>query len=253
MKRTLVLFAALILLISSVQAEPFYVPSYYQQSDFLVQTPGASGSAAGAFFNPAVWGMMKGSELQIFWNDADKNTLLADGGLKNWALAFGGPGGGFTMQQWNFSDNSSGTLKHHTLKDYQIAISGGSAESSFGISYSWSRGNTGFPGMERDNVLSMGTLTRHNKYVSVGMAGHYALTEKDLRGVLDIGVRPLGTQMLTIYTDAAMANNDNLSDVKWAAGASVEPVPGSTASSSSWSLSTLMPQLPLPRLSALPR
>ncbi|NQT34195.1 signal peptide peptidase SppA [bacterium] len=226
MKSALVVFTALILLISTTQAEPFYVPSYYPQSDFLVLTPGASGSAAGAFFNPAVWGMMKGSELQVLWNDADKNALSADGGLKNWALAFGGPGGGFTMQQWDFGYTSSGTLKRYTLKDYQIAISGGNAESSFGISYSWSRGATGVPGMERDNVLSMGTLTRHNKYVSVGMAGHYALTEKDIRGVLDIGVRPLGTPMVTIYTDAAMASNENLSEVKWAVGASVEPVPG---------------------------
>ncbi len=220
------LLIAVLLAGTSSLAEPFYLPYYYPQSDFLVRTPGSAGDASGAFFNPAVWGMMKGPEAQFFWNDQDDDSLK----LKNWALMLGGKGIGFTVQHWDYGEVefdrfNNPYITRHALKDYTIGFGGGDEQESFGIAYSWSRGTQG-PGMMRNNVLSFGSLQRPNRYASISFVGSYALKDKDLRGVLDLGIRPLGTNMLTLYGDAAMGSKDRFEDVLWAAGASVEPLPG---------------------------
>ena len=223
-KRNYVILIAAVLVtaVSLYAMEPFYIPPYYTQSDFLVRTPGSSSDATGAFFNPAVLGIMKGPELQFFWNDlADENL-----NLKNWTAAFATNGFGFNLQHWDYGYmNRFGEVSRYELYDYQIAFGGGDASHAGGIAYSWSKGTQG-PGMERNDVLSFGSLNRPNRYASIGFVGHYALQDRDLRGILDLGIRPLGTNLLTIYGDAAMASNENFEDIKWAAGAAIEPLPG---------------------------
>jgi len=216
------LLFAVLLAGASLSAEPYYLPQYYPQSDFLVRTPGSAGDASGAFFNPAVWGMMKGPEAQFFWNDLEDDSL----NRKNWALMLGGKDIGFTVQHWDYGTvDGSGNITRHALKDYTIALAGGDEAESFGVSYTWSRG-TQSAGMERNNVLSFGSLQRPDRHVSIGFVGSYALKNKDLRGVLDLGVRPVGSNILTLFGDASMGGKDRFEDVLWAAGASLEPLPG---------------------------
>lgn len=221
-----ILVLPVLLLVSSLPAEPSRIPSYYPQSDFLARTPGSAGDASGAFFNPAVWGMMKGPELQFFWNDLEDDLLpCVNNGLSNWALMIGGEGIGFSVHHWyyGYADHPS----KFSLTDYQIALAGGNDASSIGIAYTWSRGDLK-TGMERDDLLSIGTLNRHCRHFSTGLVGHYALNHKDLRGVLDVGIRPFGTPLLTVFGDAAMDQGDRYEDIKWAVGASIEPLPGIT-------------------------
>ena len=222
--RKFYLTVSCVLLLSAVclAEEPFYLPDYLAQSDYLSTTPGVAGDASGAFFNPAVWAMLKGPELQIFWNDLDREPWET----KNWTLLTGVKGLGFGMQQWTFGElQAGGDYKERSLYDYNIALACGDAENSFGVGYSWSKGyvSEGFP---RDNILSMGFLSRPMKHLSVGMAGHYALREEDLRGIVDVGLRPLGTPFLTIFGDAYMNDYQTIERIEWAAGLAVQPLPG---------------------------
>ncbi|MDP8237523.1 MAG: signal peptide peptidase SppA [Candidatus Hatepunaea meridiana] len=222
MKKLLIVVFAIVTFASLLSAEePFYIPKYYPQSDFLAGTPGSSGNASGGFFNPAVWGILKGPEMQFFWNDLEDDSLSP----KNWTFITGSPGSGFSVQHWDYGELVGTEIVRHSLYDYQIAFGGGDDATSFGLAYNWSRG-TQRPGMERDDVLSFGSLNRPCRYGSIGFVSQYALNNKDLRGILDVGIRPLGTPMLTLFGDAAMTNNERFKDVKWAAGLSVEPLPG---------------------------
>ena len=222
--RKFFLAVSCVLLLSAVcfAEEPFYLPDYFAQSNYLSTTPGVAGDASGAFFNPAVWAMLKGPEVQIFWNDLDRKPLET----KNWTLLTGVKGLGFGMQQWTYGElQPGGDFKERSLYDYNIALACGDAENSFGLGYSWSKGYVSEDFL-RDNTLSMGFLSRPMRYLSVGMAGHYALREENLRGIVDVGVRPLGTPFLTIFGDAYMNDYQTVEEVEWAAGLAVQPLPG---------------------------
>lgn len=221
MKKNIMLVLAVLLSISALNAEDFHVPDYYPQSDFLVTTPTVSGNATGAFFNPAVWGLMKFPEVQYYWNDLAKYGEQD----KNWTLIFGLDGIGFSIQHWDYIDLSSGYPEERKLNDYTIGMGGGDEESRFGIGYTWSKGDiTSYS--PRHNVLSAGMLERPNRYISYGLAGHWAMKKGNLRGVADVGIRPFGTPLFTLFGDATLRNDQNFKDVLWAAGASLEPLPG---------------------------
>lgn len=221
--RRVISAALLLLLLTNLSFADalFYVPAYYPQSDFLVNTPCTAGDASGAFFNPAMWGMMKGPEMQFYWNDLKKEDL----NISNWALMLGCPGLGFTVQHWDYGEIVGNQIQRSSLNDYQISLSGGNQGKSFGLSYTWSKGDQSMT-MLRDDIISMGFLSRPCRHASVGLAGHYAFGKKDLLGVFDVGVRPLGTPALTVFADAALNSNENIGDLKTGIGASVEPLPG---------------------------
>jgi len=222
MKKTfLFLILLVVLTASTLQADSFYVPPYYAQSDFLTTTPGVAGDASGSFFNPAVWALQNGFEMQYYWNDLDKSGPTP----KNWTLVTGVSGMGFGMQHWSFPVVVGGKTVRKSINDYHLAIGLGDKANCFGIGYGWSKGDFAKSQL-RDNTLSFGYLSRPCRHVSIGLAGHWAMREDDVRGIADIGVRPFGTSLLTLFGDATMMSSQKLEDVLWSAGASVEPIPG---------------------------
>ena len=223
MRFTLITGMLIMALVFSVSAaDNFTIPNYYDQSNFLGTTPGVSGDASGAFFNPAVWGMMKSPELGIYWSDLEREPW----GVKNWALQYGGPLLGFSMQNWKTGvEGAPGVYDEMSFTDYNIAFGAGDRRGAFGIGYSWSKGDIPVD-YERDNTLAMGFITRPCSHASIGLAGHYALNNDDLRGILDAGVRPFGNKFLTLFGDAALMDYQSMKDLEWGAGLSVQPVPG---------------------------
>lgn len=221
MKKVAILFFALLALTIQGEARKQFIAPYYQQSDFLATSAGVAGDASGGFFNPAVWGMMSRTEMQFFWND----LKTKDGNPQNWAASFGGNGFGFSAQQWSYPTLLDPT-KDNKLTDYNIGIGFGDKEYSFGLGYGWSNGRmeTGF---ERDQTLSFGFLGRPIRYLSFGYAGHATIHGEDMvRSVVDLGVRPFGTSLITLFGDATMMSDQNFGDVLWAAGAEIEPMLG---------------------------
>ncbi|MFH1010220.1 MAG: hypothetical protein V1784_03175, partial [bacterium] len=63
-----------------------HIPDYATESKFLAGTPGATAGAAGAYFNPALWAMMKRGEMAFTWNDQN----IRQNYLDNWGLFLGG-------------------------------------------------------------------------------------------------------------------------------------------------------------------
>ena len=195
----------------------FSIPDYYRQSDFIPNTSGTAGNSAGGFFNPAVWGVLPGPEAQFFWTDYDRPQT----GWDNWAFTIGLPGIGFGIQQWDFEENGHG----ESLTDYNLGVGFGEDDSYFGIGYRWSKGHipADYP---RDDILTLGSLTRPCRYASFGAVFNYAVNKKDFQGIIDLGLRPLGTPLLTLFGDITFADTSKFEDWTWGAGAAIQPLPG---------------------------
>ncbi len=221
MKKVAVLLLALLALSTQGEAHKQFIAPYYLQSDFLTTAPGVAGDAGGGFFNPAVWGMMDGPEVQFFWNDRKAN----EGDPQSWAVSLGSKGIGFSAQEWNYPTLLDPTVENK-LTDYNIGLGFGDQEYSFGLGYGWSSGKMD-SGYEREQTISFGLLGRPCRYVSFGYAGHASVKNDEMmRSQLDLGVRPFGTSLITLFGDAAMLSDQNFGDVEWAAGAEIEPIPG---------------------------
>ncbi len=221
--KTLRFFPALFFLLAASVcfADGFFLPPYYSQSDFLRTTPGVNGDGAASFFNPAVWALSDDFEMQFFWNDLETNEY----NTTNYAFTLGAGNLGFGFQHWDYPVFENGESVRKSLDDYHIALGFGDEAYNFGIGYGWSKGDITDIQL-RDDMLFAGFITRPFKYLSVGLAGHWAMNNDDFRGILDAGVRPFGNSWLTLFGDASMTSSQRLEDILWSAGVEVEPVKG---------------------------
>jgi protease-4 len=217
------LLIALVPIVGFAQSGAQHIPDYALGSRFLAGTPGATGGAAGAYFNPALWAMMKQGEIAFMWNDENYRKDHLD----NWGLFTGGGGFGFSMLRTTYPseyrDYRCGSVGTGIM-DYQLALAGGDREGSFGVSYAFSRGD----GRKelRDQLLAMGGLWRLCRHASLGAAGTFALNHPERRGMADLGIRPFGTPLATLFGDLSLHEKDQLDGVDWGAGIEVEPIPG---------------------------
>jgi protease-4 len=214
-----VLLAAVIPLVGFGQGGGVHIPDYAVESRFMAGTPGAVGGAAGAYFNPAVWAMMKRGELAFAWNDRS----LRERYLDNWGLFLGGHGIGFSMRHSN--DTSSVSPSGMAgITDYQFALASGDGETSFGIAYTFSRGDETQD--RRDNLLTAGALWRPCRHASLGAAATFALSHSERRAIADLGLRPFGTPFVTLFGDVSFNELDQRDDVDWGIGIEMEPLAG---------------------------
>ncbi len=219
---TLILILCILSIYPSVGQSVFTVPHYYTQSDFLGTSPGVSGDASGAYFNPAVFGILQSPEVGFYWNDLNRKP----GQLKNWALQIAVPSLGFSVQRWTAdSEISPSVYNEMSFTDYNIGLGFGDRSATVGIGYSWTRGDIPIE-YERDNILSAGILSRPCRLASMGIVGHYSLNKGDLRGIADLGIRPFGSRFMTLFTDAALTDYQRLRDIEWGAGMAIQPAPG---------------------------
>ena len=194
-------------------------PNYGYGSLGLCSTPGTQNGAAAGFWNPAAWAAMKKWELSFQWNDSN----VVKNKLDNWGLAFGGDGFGFAVHRTNFS-MGAGDGNYGHVEDYQLALGGGDRADYWGLSYGWSSGDRAT--IKRDNNLTMGNIYRPCRYGSVGGAVSWGLKRGNYRGILDLGVRPLGTHRVTAFADAAFDRHDTPASMQWGAGLEVQPLDG---------------------------
>lgn len=228
-KQGLFILALSLLLVSAVFAQEIKtdMPDYSAASQVLTATPGTQGGAVGAVWNPAAWAAMRGGEVAFSWNDRNVSNHRMD----NWGLYAGGHGIGFTMRRHDFLssvplNDGSGTCKtcRGRIDDYSIGFGGGTPDDYWGLSYGWSKGDTDY--LSRDNLLTLGNISRPCRYLSVGNAASVGLKHGDLRGISDLGIRPLGTHQLTFFADAAYRKYDNATTMYWGAGAEIMPLDG---------------------------
>ena len=208
--------------VASAQGLPSDFPNYGLNSQAIAATPGTYSGGAGAFWNPAAWAAMRGWESSFAWNDRN----VVDKTMDDWGLFLGGHGLGFGMKRSSIARTTPGgvVLQTSFIEDYQLAIGGGDHENYWGLAYGWSRGRTDW--LNRDHHLTLGSIYRPWRYLSIGTAGSLGFTGHDRRAITDIGVRPLGTHRATLFADAAFGRYDNFETLQWGTGVEVQPING---------------------------
>jgi len=212
----------LLVVATSGFADGYFLPDYYEESDFLFSTPSVAGDGIGAYFNPGAWGMVEGPEFQFIWDD--KPIENNDTTSASRFLTLGSGSMFFALKNNDYLDITEN--KRKSLTDYQIGMSSGNKGSRFGWAYGWSKGDNS-NSMPRSRTLSVGMVERRNRYFSSGLVGKWALSGGGgFQAVYDIGGRPLGNEMVTLFADATMRNTDSFRNVQWSAGVLIEPIAG---------------------------
>jgi len=188
------------------------IPGYYSRSSFLFAPPGSFQDGLVGFTNPANLRMIKMFESRFFWST--DGTDLAT--FNDWGFFTGVRGLGFGMLRQNI-----GGVK---INDYKISSGFGSDAMAMGLAYGWSTGDNYALG--REKFLTVSTLIRPFRYLSAGIIGNFSLEGKDREGIMEIGIRPLGTPRVTLFADGALQKDTRLTDAPWSAGAAIQFVPG---------------------------
>ncbi|NNE08361.1 MAG: hypothetical protein HKN20_07335 [Gemmatimonadetes bacterium] len=192
------------------------LPDYHTGSDQVPQTPSVTGGAVGAFANPASWATTARGEAAFWWNDGS----VRKGNLDNYGFSLG-RGLGFAMQR----NQMGGPVDNFAVFDYQLGFASGNRAGHFGIAYQWSGGDDERIG--REKVVKAGSISRPNRYLSYGMAGHFSTESPERLGVFDFGVRPiLGKPLLTLFSDYSVRNGEKIDEGRWGAGFEVRPYRG---------------------------
>ena len=184
---------------------------YHDRTNFLMSSPGSMKFGLYGYDNPAVLSTMHQPDVLFQWSD--------DGGFSefnNWGIFASGSNIGFGSVTNNFDDMR--------ITDYRISAAMGDESGSIGIGYGWYGGDTG--DQLFDSNITLGTLSRPNRYISIGLFGTRSLERADYEGVVDIGLRPFGTERLALFGDYAVNSEHGFSEAVWSAGYTIEALPG---------------------------
>ncbi|MDZ7393053.1 MAG: S49 family peptidase [candidate division KSB1 bacterium] len=177
---------------------------YGSYDDLLPASPGALGNGLLGFVNPAVLPHVHGPDLRAAFVSQQED-------LVRWGLFAAVPNVGFGMVEER--------LPGEAVRHYRLAMAVGDGGLSIGAGYGWSRGGPAA-------IWYGGVLARPLRFVSVGAAGWHAprLNRQEL--MAELGLRPLGTDFLTLFADLSVHDRQHLADGRWSAGAAVQAFPG---------------------------
>lgn len=201
-------------------------PSYYSGADLSMASPGSLRYGLYGFDNPALLSTMRQPDITFAW------TAYPGSVISRWGLFAAVPHLSFGMMRTNETTewtspadgSTSGFHTSGTAYDYQITSSFGDRGFGGGLGFGWSSGNR--EGMHTNNWLRLGFLSRPMRYLSVGLTGTQALGGNTWEAVAEVGVRPFGTEALTLFGDASFMDGLSAADGYWSAGAVAEVLPG---------------------------
>jgi len=205
-----VLFAALSLFAVTCLAQP--LSHYYSRHSFLMSSPGVFADGLVGFVNPASLALLRQMENRFYWSTEGTDATS----FNDWGYFSGVRGLGFGMLRQNIGGVS--------VKDYRISTGFGSRSFALGLGYGWSKGD--FDALGRERLLTTGAIIRPSRYLSLGLLGNFSLESSAREGVAEIGLRPLGSPRFTLFADAALQKDEQLSDAPWSAGAVLQLVSG---------------------------
>jgi protease IV len=211
MKKLICCLILLTSVISLIHAQVQLLP-YHFRNDFLHASSGALKYGLYGFDNPALLSYVTQGDLYFTWSD--QNGSFAD--FNHWGLFAAVPNLGFGMIQ---QESSLGSVT-----DYRISSAFGNRTISAGFGYGWSGGDWEY--FDREKVFSLGLLLRPSRYLSIGTVGYQTLRGKRQEAYFDAAIRPLGNELVTLFADFAMQNDQSLREGMWSAGAVLEILPG---------------------------
>jgi protease-4 len=186
--------------------------SYYSRSGLLMAPPGAFHEGLTGFVNPANLGYIKAPEFRFHWSTEGNDASSFD----NWGLFLSAPSIGFGVLRQHF-DN-------FRVTNYQFSLGAGDRSRSFGIAYNWHGGDENR--LSRERRITLGSISRPCRYISLGLLYNHSLESGWREGVAELGLRPLGSPLLTLFADGALEGGMKLSKAPWSAGAVVEVASG---------------------------
>ncbi len=200
------------------------IPSFYDQSEFLLASPGALGSGLYGFDNPALLTYVRQPDVYFSWTDRYGNL----GAFKNYGTFIGFPhfGFGFVRTRLPATDPvavAAGLNRPISVTDFKIAVGFGNRTSSLGFNYGWTTGDDKAFG--RKKVVSAGYLYRPIKYLSVGVTGTISTSGETGQVVGDLAIRPLGNEKIAVFADLVHQNKVDDKN-EYSVGAVVELVSG---------------------------
>ena len=206
------LFWLPVLLVLAANLHGQGMPDYYTRTSFLLAPPSTFQYGLLGYANPAVPAFVSKFEAQFRWNQLSN----ADSPLNRWGIFTANRGFGF-----QFLREKLGT---GWVSKYATSLAIQKGAWAAGVGFHWSRATGGATAPDR--LLSVGWIFRPNRFLSVGTSGHFSLDHDSREGVLDAGLRPLGSPVLTIFGDFSVRNHRAFSDSRWSAGAAVRILPG---------------------------
>ncbi|UCF05146.1 MAG: signal peptide peptidase SppA [bacterium] len=192
------------------------LPPYHGEYDFLMASPGGLTYGLYGYVNPALIRYVERPDLLFAFSDSegdledfDRWGLFGARHLFNLPIGFG-------------AVHRSTDLG--SVTDYRISIARGNRNLCYGIGFGWSGGDTDALG--RTDVVTLGTLVRPNRYLSLGLSSVLATNGDHREGVVDLAIRPLADERITLFSDYALQDDERLEDGHWSAGLAVEALPG---------------------------
>ncbi len=186
-------------------------PSYYSQDEFGMASPGAYKYGLFGYVNPALLAMVEQPDLYFAfsdergrWNDFNHYGIFT---------SFPHLGFGFVNTK----------IDSFSVTDYKISTGFGTETFSLGFGYSWSSGDINQ--FNHSGFFTVGSIYRPLKYISFGLIGNLSTANKN-EGVLDLAVRPIGNELITLFADYVFGNGKSPGDLRWSTGAVAEPLPG---------------------------
>ena len=188
------------------------MPGYLLQREFSIAPAAAMGYGLYGFDNPAVLDYLHQPDIYFTWVDTTGKVF----NVENWGLFVAVPNLSFGMMR---HENASGRVY-----DYRISHSSGSRNVRLGLGFGWSSGDVEI--FERSNVLSLGALIRPDRHLSLGLTSLLALSGGDREATAELGLRPFGNELVTLFGDFNIQRGIELKDGFWSTGLALEPLPG---------------------------
>ena len=195
----------------AVDSAQTYYPSYYEQNKFNIASPGALKSGLYGYDNPALLSLQPSPDIYFTWN----NETGSFSDFQNWGLYTALPYFGLSMVN-NKADVGS-------FIDYKLSAGVGNSVAGFGAGIGWASEET--YNVDRATYYTTGLYYRPASYFSIGVIGNLP-TKGYGEGILDLAVRPLTNEVLTLFGDYLLRKNLTAGENTWSAGVIVEPVDG---------------------------
>lgn len=222
MKRILITLLLSVASMSVVYGQIGAIVPYHTHNNFQLASPGAMGAGLYGYENPAMLNLLHQPDLVFTWNSNSGYWHAPWNKPRQWGLFMAVPHLGFGVIHTKLPDSVS------AINDYRISLGFGDKTFSAGFGYGWSSGDRTV--FKRQNVFTSGMLIRPIRYASLGLAASWATSGGAKEGVVDLAVRPLGTEMITLFTDYAMQNkkpfDSTLNKSAWSFGMAIEALPG---------------------------
>jgi protease IV len=182
------------------QEDTATLPEYYTYADYLLAPPGQMDIGLYGFINPAILTHVHGFDMLLTLSGMDPELLP----VEQWGFFSAMNGLGFGVYNTRLPGDQ-------WLSRYRISSGFGTNAMSAGIGYEWTTG-----GSDAENSihhLTYGLLSRPIPQLSFGLSGN---VNTDLNGyevAVELGIRPLGNNILTLFSDYAFTTCDEWEDI----------------------------------------